>query len=421
MRSPRRDPPVVRLPRKLGPHCVLSLDRCKDFVLRCCVHGELKSPNAAPASGCSAGRSAAVHPLARDASLRKFQRGLLAAAQASCTSISTIFTPIAAGPMTSATKFRKPRAPWSCSTGGSANWTPATTAGHRIPSSSRCAKQFVAKDIPQQPFADLLKAFRQDQVVKRYPTWESVIDYCVYSANPVGRLVLYFAAIATKSGNDSPTLPAPRCSWQISGRTFRATSKRAASISRSTSRRPSRQRKRYCRAPLRRTIRRIMKDLIAKTRALFAQGAPLAKMVDGKLSVDLEMFSRGGIAVLDAIETMGYDTLHRRPPSAKPNKSACWAARWSLACHRQKTKSARYNKRRRLCPQIPSPHPTKSATASSKPRTAIFITAFFLLPKPKTRRPRRALRFHAPRRRRCRRRRQCPRQAARPGEMARRL
>jgi len=49
----------------------------------------------------------------------------------------------------------------------------------------------VAKDIPKQPFADLLKAFRQDQTVKRYPTWDAVLDYCRYSANPVGRLVLY--------------------------------------------------------------------------------------------------------------------------------------------------------------------------------------------------------------------------------------
>src|SRR5277367_2849111 len=48
-----------------------------------------------------------------------------------------------------------------------------------------------AKEIPERPFADLLKAFRQDQVVKRYETWDAMIDYCVYSANPVGRLVLY--------------------------------------------------------------------------------------------------------------------------------------------------------------------------------------------------------------------------------------
>ena len=49
----------------------------------------------------------------------------------------------------------------------------------------------VAKDIPKQPFADLLRAFRQDQAVRRYPTWAAVLGYCTYSANPVGRLVLY--------------------------------------------------------------------------------------------------------------------------------------------------------------------------------------------------------------------------------------
>jgi phytoene/squalene synthetase len=37
----------------------------------------------------------------------------------------------------------------------------------------------VAKDIPKQPFADLLKAFRQDQIVKRYPTWDAMVGYCV--------------------------------------------------------------------------------------------------------------------------------------------------------------------------------------------------------------------------------------------------
>ncbi len=48
-----------------------------------------------------------------------------------------------------------------------------------------------AKEIPQKPFSDLLRAFRQDQRVQRYATWDGVLDYCVYSANPVGRLVLY--------------------------------------------------------------------------------------------------------------------------------------------------------------------------------------------------------------------------------------
>src|SRR5271157_2146557 len=46
-------------------------------------------------------------------------------------------------------------------------------------------------EIPQQTFADLLTAFRQDQTVTRYPTFEDLLGYCRNSANPVGRLVLY--------------------------------------------------------------------------------------------------------------------------------------------------------------------------------------------------------------------------------------
>jgi len=65
----------------------------------------------------------------------------------------------------------------------------------------------------------------------------------------------------------------------------------------------------------------LMKDLIVRTRALFADGMPLAKMVDTRLSVDLEMFSRGGFAVLDAIEAAGYNTLHHRPSIGKAKQA----------------------------------------------------------------------------------------------------
>ncbi len=46
-------------------------------------------------------------------------------------------------------------------------------------------------DIPQHEFSDLLQAFRQDQTTTRYPTFDDVLGYCRYSANPVGHLVLY--------------------------------------------------------------------------------------------------------------------------------------------------------------------------------------------------------------------------------------
>src|SRR5262249_51737874 len=47
-----------------------------------------------------------------------------------------------------------------------------------------------AAGIPMEPFRNLLTAFRQDQRVRRYPTWNSLLEYCENSANPVGRLVL---------------------------------------------------------------------------------------------------------------------------------------------------------------------------------------------------------------------------------------
>ena len=176
----------------------------------------------------------------------------------------------------------------------------------------------VTKDVPKQLFADLLKAFRQDQVVKRYLTWESMIDYCVYSANPVGRLVLYLCGYRDEQRQrlSDATCTALQLAnfWQDvardmeKGRIYIPLDRAAAHGLTEKEIVEKKFDERYV---------ELMKDLIAQTRELFDQGMPLAKMVDGKLSVDLEMFSRGGIAVLDAIEAMGYDTLNVRPAISK--------------------------------------------------------------------------------------------------------
>ena len=176
----------------------------------------------------------------------------------------------------------------------------------------------VAKDVPKLPFADLLKAFRQDQVVKRYATWDEVIDYCVYSANPVGRLVLYLCGYRDEQRQrlSDATCTALQLAnfWQdVSrdleiGRIYIPLDRAAAH---GLSEKELIEKKfddRYV---------ALMKDLIAQARGLFEEGLPLAKMVEGKLAIDLEMFSRGGMAVLDAIEEMGYDTLHERPSVSK--------------------------------------------------------------------------------------------------------
>jgi len=180
----------------------------------------------------------------------------------------------------------------------------------------------VAKNIPRQPFADLLKAFRQDQAVKRYPTWEAVLNYCVYSANPVGRLVLYLCGYRDEQRQrlSDATCTALQLAnfWQDvardleKGRVYIPLDAAAAHGLTEADIVERRFDDRYI---------NLMKDLIARTRALFAEGMPLAKMVDTRLSVDLEMFSRGGLAVLDAIEASGYNTLHHRPSIGKAKQA----------------------------------------------------------------------------------------------------
>jgi squalene synthase HpnC/squalene synthase HpnD len=175
-----------------------------------------------------------------------------------------------------------------------------------------------AKDIPVTPFADLLRAFRQDQRVQRYDTWHHVLDYCVYSANPVGRLVLY---LCDYRDQERQRLSDYTCTalqlanfWQDVSRDLEkgriyipldALADHGLSEADIVGRKFS---WRYA---------ALMKFLIARTRELFAAGLPLAQRVDGALSVDIELFSRGGLAVLDAIEASGYNTLEHRPALSK--------------------------------------------------------------------------------------------------------
>jgi squalene synthase HpnC len=250
----------------------------------------------------------------------------------------------------------------------------------------------VAKDVPQKPFADLLKAFRQDQVVKRYPDWAGVLDYCVYSANPVGRLVLYLCGYRDE---ERQALSDATCTalqlanfWQdVSrdldiGRIYIPLD-RAAAHGLSEQEIVARKfDERYV---------ALMKELIARTRELFEEGRPLAKMVEGKLSVDLEMFSRGGIAVLDAIERQGYDTLHERPSVSK-GKQARMLGRALLSQVRvRKAKVTPITRATGGASGVAAvQRPALDVAASyeechriARDAHSNFYPAFFLLPKPK--------------------------------------
>ncbi len=168
--------------------------------------------------------------------------------------------------------------------------------------------------VPMDPFADLLVAFRQDQTIDRYATWQDLLSYCRYSANPVGRLVLYLCGYrdAERQALSDFTCTALQLAnfWQDvsrdldKGRIYIPVEVLARHGLAETDIAARRFDARYV---------ALMKDLVARTRKLFAAGLPLVERIESGLRTDIELFSRGGLAVLKAIEALGYNTLAQRP------------------------------------------------------------------------------------------------------------
>jgi squalene synthase HpnC len=178
-------------------------------------------------------------------------------------------------------------------------------------------------EIPKHEFADLLTAFRQDQSVGRYETFHDVLGYCRYSANPVGHLVLYLCGYRD---SDRQRLSDYTCTalqlanfWQdVSAdfgkgriylpledlRRFRV-SEHAIRDGENT---PA-----FC---------QMLRFEVQRAREWFAQGLPLIAKVDRKLAIDIELFSRGGQEILNAIERQNYAVLGRRPVISKTRKLA---------------------------------------------------------------------------------------------------
>ena len=188
-----------------------------------------------------------------------------------------------------------------------------------------------ALDIPMEPFSDLLVAFRQDQTARRYATWNDVFSYCRYSANPVGRLVLHLCGYRDEVRRhlSDATCTALQLAnfWQDvrrdleKGRIYIPMEALAAHGLTEDDIVQRRFDARYV---------SLMKELIARTRELFAEGMPLARSVDSTLRVDIEMFSRGGLAVLEAIEAIGYNTLEHRPSIPKSKQFSLLARALAL-------------------------------------------------------------------------------------------
>jgi len=172
--------------------------------------------------------------------------------------------------------------------------------------------------IPQQPFSDLIRAFVQDQKVARYESWDGVLDYCVYSANPVGRLVLYLCGYsdAERQHLSDATCTALQLAnfWQD---VIVDLTKDRVYIPLEVMQRNRYTVEQLFARQMNENFRRVMIEIVERARDLFYEGLPLARMVDRRLAIDLDLFSRGGMHVLKKIEQQNYDVLSRRPKISK--------------------------------------------------------------------------------------------------------
>ena len=172
--------------------------------------------------------------------------------------------------------------------------------------------------IPKQPFADLVRAFIQDQTVTRYKDWAGVLDYCVYSANPVGRLVLYLCGY---SDAERQRLSDSTCTGlQLANFWQDVTvdqSKDRVYVPLDLLAKHNYTVEELFAHKFDARFREAMREAVIKARGFFIEGLPLARMVNRRLSIDLELFSRGGLCILDKIEKQGYDVLTRRPSISK--------------------------------------------------------------------------------------------------------
>lgn len=175
--------------------------------------------------------------------------------------------------------------------------------------------------IPQHEFSDLLIAFRQDQTVKRYDTFDNLLGYCRYSANPVGHLVLHLCGYsdAERQQLSDYTCTALQLAnfWQDvvvdyqKGRIYLPLEDlRRFNISGDdiAQRRATSQ------------FLSLMKFEVERARDWFQRGLPLVQKVNRELAIDIELFSRGGQEILNAIERQGYDVLRQRPVISKSRK-----------------------------------------------------------------------------------------------------
>ena len=172
--------------------------------------------------------------------------------------------------------------------------------------------------LPIQPFDDLIRAFEQDQTVTRYRNFEELFQYCRYSANPVGRLVLGLCGY--RDGKRQALSDATCTALQLANFWQDVTvdlEKDRVYLPLDLLESHGYPVEALFARQFDPRFRAAMQEAVNVARELFLRGLPLADSVDRRLAIDLDLFSRGGLRVLEKIERQGCDVLTSRPAISK--------------------------------------------------------------------------------------------------------
>lgn len=199
----------------------------------------------------------------------------------------------------------------------------ATAAGQ--PTSGRwpgvfepLARALATHALPVPLLRDLLSAFEQDVHNPPYPDRAALLDYCRRSANPVGRLLLHLYGIGDRSDlarSDAICTALQLINfWQDLGRDQRRGRNYlpAADLARhGLGSAPGGA------MPDSPGLRACLRELCQWARGLMLEGAPLALRIPGRAGWELRLVVQGGLRILEKIERLQHDTLHRRPTIGK--------------------------------------------------------------------------------------------------------
>jgi squalene synthase HpnC len=166
-------------------------------------------------------------------------------------------------------------------------------------------------ELPREPFLRLIEANRMDQRESEYETWADVKHYCAHSADPCGRLVL---GVVRKL--DEPELVAASDSVCTGLQLVNFLQDVPRDLELGRIYLPADDRRTFGDPPLDRPteeLRGLLRFEAQRAAELLAAGEVLRERIGGRLGRAVALFSRGGLAALDALEAAGWDIFSGRP------------------------------------------------------------------------------------------------------------